>query len=230
MRNLFGIASVFIGISLSAGCALDGQDRHEELAGVESTYEIAPLATLKGGELTFASADIARQWQEEAPGVWRHEDGTRRLIMGQDGHRWVAAQLEDELAALYAGGADESLIETKEAHLAIQREALDKAGDEIGIEATCDIGLYTGASGPIFGFVGGASLAELSCQNGTVVFTVESQVCTGSTGCGAYSVQTAIPDSTPRLWGSLRSGTGSCFASVFVSPPGIGQSSSFTCG
>jgi hypothetical protein len=224
------ISSVLMGIAFGAGCAIDDPGSSEEVAGVESTIEVEPLATLSSAGLQFASAEIARQWVEEAPGVWRHEDGTRRMILGEEGHRWAVAQLDDELAALNTQDADESLIEAKEAHLAVQRTALDKAGDEIGTEATCNIGLYTGASGPIFGFVGSAALAQLSCQNGTVVFTVESQACTGSTGCGPYSVQTAIPDSTPRLWGSLRSGTGNCFSTVFVSPPGIGQSSNFTCG
>ena len=220
-----------VGIAALAGACAHGEGAvDEELAGIESPVAVEPLATYNANDgLSFVSPDMAANWHEEAPGVWRRADGEQRLIIGQEGHRWALAQLDRELAELRAADADASLIEAKQAKLAGKRDALAKA-DGVGTAATCSIGLYTGPSSPFTGLVGGAALAELSCQNGTVIFTVETFVCAGTSGCGSVSRQTAIPTATPALWGQARSGVGSCYSDVFVTPANVGQSSSYTCG
>ncbi|GAB4520175.1 MAG: hypothetical protein Tsb0020_38800 [Haliangiales bacterium] len=227
----FGIATVLLATSLSVGCAVDGVDgdSHELNGELAPAGQIEPLATVDADGMHFASEEIARQWSQAAPGVWSHSDGTR-LIFGAEGHRWAADELEAELDALYAADASMDVVAAKEAALDQRLAALDKAsGEEIRTEVSCNVAMYTDISSPITGFVGGAALAQISCTNGTVAFTVDSMVCT-STGCSSNS-QTAVPDSIPRIWGVARSGTGNCFSDVFISlPAGFGQAANHTCG
>ncbi len=234
-QTLYSISAIATGAALMIGCATGDVDVNEELSGVESSMDVVPLASFSGSEgLRFATDELAREWTQEAAGVWRHMDSDKRLVIGEDGHRWSVAQLESELTAMRKDNADEEAIAAKEADLARYQFSLEKAQEkgegDFSTDATCSIGLYTDGSGPLVGFVGSAAVAEISCVNGTVVFTVESLACTGTSGCGPVSVQTAIPDSLPRLWGTARSGFGSCFADVFVSlPAGIGQAANFNC-
>lgn len=218
--------------SLAGACAQGNDDSliHDQFTGDDAAVAVQPLATFNAAEgLNFVSPDMAAEWNEEAPGVWRQADGEQRLIIGAEGHRWAVQQLSGELAELRAAGADSSAIAAKEAHLASQRDALAKS-DDISTQATCNIALYTGPSSPFTGYTGAAALAQISCQNGTVVFTVETFVCAGTSGCGPVSIQTAIPGPNPGLWGQARSGSGSCYSDVFVSPANVGRASSYTCG
>ncbi|ACY18692.1 hypothetical protein [Haliangium ochraceum] len=230
--KISALSTLLLGIAFSTGCAVGDADMsmEEEVSALEGMASLAPLATLDRDGLHFASPELAQQWVEEAPGVWRQVAGSGRLVMGAEGHRSSVMQLEDELAWLRAAGALSAELVSAQARLDAHRAALAKAEDEIGVEVTCDIALYTGPSGPIFGFSGSAALTELACTGGTVTFTVESQACTNSSGCGPYNVQTAVPGSTPALWGSLRSGTGSsCDAFVALSPSNLAQFDIFPC-
>lgn len=228
-----GIALSFVGItSLVGACAQDGDEIvQEELSGIESPIELEPVATFDATNgLQFASPDIAVQWREEAPGVWRHETGTQRLIMGEQGHRSAVSLVEAELAELRSAGADNSLIAAKESYLASQRNAVAKAASEVSPQVSCRIRPYNGPSSPFTGYVGGAALVELVCYGGTVRFTIDTQVCTGTTGCGPVLRQIAYPTSTPGLWGQARSGYGTCYSFVAVSPPGIFEDDYYRCG
>lgn len=221
---------------MMAGCdqADEGMEATEamdyEVQGIEPEVELAPMATFSHADgLRFASEDAARAWTQEGPGVWLHGESNQRLVMGEEGHRWAAEQLQAELDALYASGADDSLIAAHEALLAGAQQAAGKAGEQASLAVSCNIATYNGGSSPFTGYTGGAALAQISCTGGTVVFTVQTQVCTGTYGCGPVNTQTAIPTSTPMLWGTARYGFGTCSSFVSLSPSGIYDSNVYTC-
>jgi hypothetical protein len=231
-KTSIGMAALMLSGTLFVAACDDSNQEAVEVAfeGDVLGSELAPMATLRPGEgLRFASEEVARAWTQEAPGVWRHQDSTGRLIVGGEGHQWAAERLEIELAGLYEQGAPESELAAREAQLAAHKEVAAQADDKASLAASCDISTYNGPSSPYTGFIGGAALAQISCVNGTVIFTVETQVCTGTSGCGPVSRQTAIPDAFPRIWGTARSGYGSCWSYVYLTPSGIFDSYSYTC-
>ena len=230
MKNQFlgMVVAVLSSAALGAGCSAEMSEIDQAIAGEQAMAVIDTTATFSATEgLRFADDAAARGWTAVAPGVWRSASGAKQLIIGAEGHRWAVEQTEAELARLYEKGGDMAAIEHEEALLRMQQNALETAAN--GTQANCDIALYTGPASTLFGVIGGAALAQLSCTNGTLPFTVESQVCTDSTGCGPVHAYTAEPDSTPRLWGSVRSGLGFCESAVLVTPPGVVQSNRYLC-
>ena len=225
-----GMMSVILGTALAlTGCFEAEEVIDEQIVGMQAESPLPPMASFDSKGLHFASEEVARAWAEEAPGVWRHQSTEQRLIVGERGHQSAIALLQAELDELNADGADDEAIVGQESILRGLRLAADKARGEQQTEASCNIATYNGGSSPFIGFIGGAALAEISCINGTVVFTVMSQVCTGTTGCSPTNVQTAIPSSVPQLWGTVRSGYGTCSSFVSLSPSGIFDSNVYFC-
>lgn len=230
-----GMMSVILGAAVALTGCFETDDAIEvQFEGDEAPIELAPLAIYDATSgLQFASEEVAQEWTEEAPGVWRQRGTGQQLVMGARGHESAVALLRAELDQLRADGAEDGVIQGKQARLADMRAAADKARDLNQTEASCEIGLYNGPSSPITGYVGGAALAELRCFNGSVMFTVNSQVCISTYGssysCTPTHSQTVIVGSTWRTVGTVSSGSGLCSSWVSVSPSGFNASNAYPC-
>lgn len=228
-NKLLSVSMATLGIAAwSVGCGVEADaDVVMTAESVPAGLEISAIYNAVDG-LRFLSPEVASSWSEVTKGVWRSDTG-QQLIAGEEGHRWAVEQTQAELAELRATNADVVTIEHKESILDMHQRALKEP--QVGDKASCNIAFYNGPSSPFTGFVGSAGLTQLSCTGGTVTFTVQSQACTNSTGCGPVVTQTAVVGSTPGLWGTARSGTGSsCGSVVSVSPPGVVSSGTFVCG
>lgn len=147
-----------------------------------------------------------------------------------EGLRFVSEDVAGQWSET-APGVWENSDGTLRLTIAAAEDTRHKSLGNMSADVTCNIALYSGPSSPFIGQVGGAALAQLSCVNGTVAFTVEAGVCTETTGCGLLYGEMAYPDSTPRLWGTIRTGFGDCDSSVSARPPYVvSQGGTYTCG
>lgn len=206
-------------------------ESHAALEGVEMRIE------RRAGEPAFSLME-GSDWKTVAPGVWElpSKDGNaQRVAAGEAGHRFLVAQADAELDALYARRDAEAMtpeiaekIANAEEMRATAQESMKRAaGDTQTLAASCNFSLYTGASSPVTSppVAGAAALAQVVCSGGCVTFTVTSQACCGGF-CSGSTAFTRTVCGTPWTAGTVVSGAGLGFATVNLNPPNITQSSS----
>jgi hypothetical protein len=96
---------------------------------------------------------------------------------------------------------------------------------------SCNVSLYTGASSAVTSppILGAAALAQVSCTGGCSTFTITSQACCAGV-CTPVATQSRLVCQAAWTAGSIRQGAyTSGSAVVSASPPGVSQSSAFTC-
>ncbi|WP_437323222.1 hypothetical protein [Sorangium sp. So ce381] len=241
-------------LGASTGCALSPSvpesDTDSDASGETLVVDEESQSALPGAELTIErgagesgfSLVKGAGWKSVAQGVWElpSEDGNaERIVVGEEGHRWLLERADAELDELYAerelGEARDDLLQriaaAEEQRAAIERSIHASATMSAAAAVSCNIARYTGASSlvtspPIFG---AAALAQIVCSGGCATFTVTSQACCSS-GCSSAPAATRTVCATPWTAGTIRAGSGIGFASVNVTPPNITQtSSSFVC-
>jgi hypothetical protein len=199
-----------------------------ERKGEGEAMSIAPGSTMK----------------ETAPGVWENEDGASRIVVGVEGHQWAIEEAKKDLAELYerssaqadndSEGTMMEVIKQKEAHLKGLEDtaiAIASATGPAPSAVSCNISFYTGPSSPFTGTYGAAGLTQVSCSGGCQTFTISAQACTNY-GCGPVGTSSNYVCANPWTFGMAKGGSygASCFASTSISPPGISQSWSGSCG
>jgi len=167
-----------------------------------------------------------------APGVWEVEtaDGlVQQIIIGDEGQQWLVAEMTEQLDELRGrlgreAGDEEALLE----QIAAMEEAIATAKGSVtdlavpsGVLApSCNISLYAGPSGPVWGVPGATAFAQSSCSGGCATITVRSQAC-----CNGACTPLSIASNTvcSPLWtsGMLRQGSGSGWAQVSVNPVAV---------
>jgi hypothetical protein len=182
--------------------------------------------------------------KETAPGVWVNEDGASRIVVGVEGHQWAIEQAKKDLADLYerssaqADGENDGdvmeAIKQKEAHLKGLEDTASAMASAVGTTPSalsCNISFYTGASSPFTGAYGAAGLTQVSCSGGCQTFTISAQACTDY-GCSPVGTSSNYVCANPWTFGMAKGGSygASCYATTSISPPGISQSWSGTCG
>ncbi|WP_437313521.1 hypothetical protein [Sorangium sp. So ce385] len=248
MVSILSASLAFLGAS--TGCAVSSsapasENDSETFVVNEEGQAALPGAALsierRAGASSFSLAQGAG-WRSVAPGVWEvpSEAGSaERIVVGEDGHRWLLEKTEAELKELVAAldgeearpGLAEQIAAAEERREAAERSMFEAAGVSSAMALSCDIYRYTGASSlvtspPTFG---AAALAQIVCTGGCATFTVTSTACC-STGCSSAPAATRTVCSTPWTAGTIRQGSGIGSASVNVTPPNITQSSSsFVC-
>src|SRR6185503_4560885 len=83
---------------MSGETILVNEENRATLEGVEMRIE------RRAGESTFSLVE-GSDWQIVAPGVWELPSGdgnTQRVVVGEEGHRWMVEQADAELDALHA--------------------------------------------------------------------------------------------------------------------------------
>lgn len=241
------LSSVLALLVAPIGCATAPDSTSEEAGSIvvddmDQAWNLEGAVQMRveraeGGELSLLDAP---GWRKLAPGVWESPDQEGlRMVVGEEGHRWLAESVNADLDALLAQaavlGTSDKLLE--EQIVAKQRE-LDAASAGLASALTptanalsCNFSLYTGPSSPVTSppTAGAAALAKVTCSGGCLSFTITSQACCANT-CTPSVAQTNLVCGTPWTAGVLRYGSGIGYASVNLNPPNISQTnSSFYC-
>ena len=247
MNTMTMLSLLTLAGSLSAGCATSQAPETDEETNVSvDDLHMSPIedaVQLRMGQLpdgTFGVTEGAGG-RAVAPGVWEIEtdDGLHhQIIQGEEGHRWLieqtTAELDELRGKLDAGAGDQdelhAQIASAEETIASAQTALKESAQTFVLPAvTCNIGMYTGPSGPITNppLAGAAAIAQISCNGGCITFTVRSQAC-----CNGWCtpLNYATSQVCSGLWtaGSIRQGSGPGWAQVYVAPV-TQTNASFSC-
>ncbi|UQA62786.1 hypothetical protein [Polyangium aurulentum] len=237
-------SSVLVLVVASVGCATapDSMSEGDEVIVVDemdSALDVQGSVGMRiereeGGALSLVGMP---GWRAVAPGVWESPDaGDTRMVVGEEGHRWLAEKLRGELDTLEARAAASTSDELLEEQIVAKQQELDAA--QVAMSSaiapttnavSCNLTLYTGPSSPFTGTAGAAALAEVSCSGGCMYVTITAQACCAGI-CTPKVAQSNSVCATPWTAGMIRSGYGYGAASVSLSPFNISQtSSSFSC-
>jgi hypothetical protein len=241
-------SSVLLLIAGSVGCATapdsvpegEGTIVVDDMGGawdLEGAVEMR-VEREEGGELKLIGAP---GWRKVAPGVWESPDANgTRMVVGEEGHRWLADEARGELNRLEERAAAAGTFDADlEEQIAAKQQELDAAHAGMASAlappanlVSCNYAFYTGPSGAITDppTPGAAAFAQVSCSGGCMNFTLTAQACCAGS-CTPLVAQTKLVCATPWTWGVVRSGVyGSGYASVNVNPPNVTQTNaSFYC-
>lgn len=234
-----------IGCLMVAGCASPvDPEVGDESASV--TVDSMAFERLAGGtemrvERAAGAAAFslvgAPSWKQLAPGVWEDGESGTRIAVGDEGHGWLAAQVEKEIEEIYAHeDVTQASVLQKIAGL---EKTLQEAHDAVALSpelptpyaVTCNFALYTGPSGAVTSpaVAGAAALAQVVCTGGCATFTVTSRACCAGLCTPTTAVSRSVC-STAWTAGSIYGGSGAGYATVNLTPPNITQTNSaFTC-
>lgn len=255
VKNIVMLSLIAITGALSSACDSDQAAQAEDQATPASaqvdvavdSLHIDPIAgAVQAGQLRNGvfNASAESRGRDIAPGVseLETEDGVQQVIVGEAGHEWLLAQstarLDELHAELAAGTDDEDLLlgqiaaaeEELDAVNATLKHMKDLAlpGDPT-LGVSCNVGLYAGPSGPVYGAAGAAALAQTACYGGCTAITVRSQACcNGACTPLSYITNTNVC-ANPWTAGSIRLGIGAGQAQVYVAPVTV-TNLGFTCG
>jgi hypothetical protein len=215
----------------------------ENMSGAEPLIGTSELSIERSaGAKDFKMLGSIEGWREVQPGVWEGGagDNKQQIVVGAEGHKWLAEQTGEQLKALRAqlgDGANQALAEklsqtqnlyeqAKEVELSERAEAVSPTA------VSCSFAPYIGRLSAITSppTSGGAALVRIVCTGGSVTFTVLSTVCCSGACTGGQ--QTVTVGSTAVTVGSTRAGTGAGNGMVGITrpPPVMTWGGAFTCG
>lgn len=248
-RSIFAVPFVFVAVALMAGCMGSPEPESNIGSAEEAIVDesgVMPVdmqseiqVTRQADDETLALVPNAA-WKEIAPGVFEGgaEEGSSRIVVGAEGHKWAIEQAEKEISNLREriglhADQDPAVIEAMKQLAGLKDTAQNIVAPPVGTPqaVSCNIGFYTGPSSPISGYYGASALAQVSCSLGCQAFTISTQACTNF-GCTPVYSSSRFVCSTPWTYGVSRSGSygASCSSSASVSPPGITSSWYGVCG
>lgn len=252
----FATSIIFAFAAMTTGCAVSSEPEATIDSAEEALInETGPMAIPAQGEMrleragdgeAFSLAAPGGAWKETAPGVFESEEGqgASRIVVGIEGHKWAIERAEKDLAALYeksaghAGGDPDGAvmeaIQQGEEHLESLKETAEgiaSATAPAPQALSCNIAFYTGPSSPIVGTYGAAALTQVACSGGCQFFTISAQACTNY-GCTPVNSSSSYVCASPWTFGVTMTGSYGAFCSsaTSISPPGISQSWSGSCG
>ena len=237
MKSIVLLSLLAIAGSMTAGCATSEAPESDEETNVSvDELHMSPIeeaVQLRMGQLADGTFGVIEEagGRAVAPGVWEIEtdDGLHhQVIQGVEGHRWLVEQTTAERDVLRgkldtgAGDRDELLeqIASAEEVIANAQTAMKESTESFILPAvTCNVGMYTGPSGPVTSppIAGAAAFAQISCSGGCVTFTVRSQACCNG-WCTPLSYATSMVCSSLWTAGQIRQGSGAGWAQVNVAP------------
>ncbi|HEY5955408.1 MAG TPA: hypothetical protein VIV60_02595, partial [Polyangiaceae bacterium] len=198
MRN-YGFDGIGLSLVLGLVTACDATPSGDIIVSNDSALRLlspSPSAVPSGTEelrldkragSSQFEAQSASGWHSVHEGVWEHDgDPSKRLVVGYEGHRWLAAQATSRLEELRslaataendAGAAQQiDALERNKAELVAASEAahvLDTQASSI-TAVTCTASLYAGPSWPRTNnprVAGALAMATITCTGGCDVFT-----------------------------------------------------------
>jgi hypothetical protein len=260
------LASIFVSYALLGGAcdtelapeiahnsavAEDERTRFDELGvlpGEESVIldalQLSPVeeaVTVRMGQLPDGSFGVLEGagGRAVAPGVWEieTEEGlVQQLIMGDEGQRWLIAELTEQLEDLRGrvdseAGHEDALLEqiaaVEEAIATAKSSVTDLAQPGSVLAPSCSHGLYAGPSGPVWGVPGATAFVQSSCSGGCATVTVRSQACCNG-ACTPLSIASNTVCSSLSTTGVIRQGSGSGWAQASMNPVVV-TNQGFTC-
>lgn len=246
-RSIFAVPFVFVAVM--AGC-MGSPESESDIANVEEAIVdesgAMPVAMQSEIQVARQADDEAfalvpnAAWKEIAPGVFEGnaEEGSSRIVVGAEGHKWAIEQAEKEISNLreqsgLQADEDPAVIAATKQLAGLKNTAQNIAAPPVGAPqaVSCNIGFYNGPSSSVTGYAGASALAQVSCSGGCQTFSIATQACTNFGCTGVYSASRYVC-ATPWTYGVSRSGSygASCSSAASVSPPGITSSWNGFCG